>query len=91
MLLREVMVEDDCRVLIGYCLVVVVVAALVVDGTGEIVVVAAAAVVTSVVVAAVASASVVVVDLDIDYTAAADDNLDPIVDLVDFVPDSIAD
>lgn len=90
MLLREVMVEDDCRVLIGCCLVVAAVVVLVVDGIGGIVVVAA--VVTSVEVAAVASASavVVVVDFDIDCTAAAvDDNLDPM--MVDFVPGSNAD
>ncbi len=92
MLLREevllLVVADDCRVLIGCCCcfeVVVDVVLVVVDGAGGIVVaVAAAAVVTSVV--------VVVVDLDIDCTAAAvDDNLDPMADLLDFAPGSIAD
>lgn len=58
-----------------------VVVALVVDSTGGIVV--AAAVVTSVVVADVG--------LNIDYTVAAVDNLDPMIGLVDFDLDSIAD
>ena len=61
--------------------VVVVVVAVVVDSTGGIVV--AAAVVTSVVVADVG--------LNIDYTDAAVDNLDPMIGLVDFDLDSIAD
>lgn len=86
MLLREVLVEDDCRELVD-CLVVVavvVVVVLVVDGTESIVVVV---VVTSVVVA---------VGLDIGYTvaavdSAAADSSDPTIGLVDSAPDSIAD
>jgi len=92
MLLREVLVEDDCRELVD-CLVVVavVVVVVLVGGTEGIVVVV---VVTSVVVA---------VGLDIGYTvaavddsaaaaaAAAADSSEPTIGLVDPAPDSIAD
>lgn len=87
MLLREVLVEDDCRELVD-CLVVVavVVVVVLVGGTEGIVVVVV--VVTSVVVA---------VGLDIGYTvaavddSAAADSSDPTIGLVDPAPDSIAD
>ena len=89
MLLREVLVEDDCRELVD-CLVVVavVVVVVLVGGTEGIVVVVV--VVTSVVVA---------VGLDIGYTvaavddsaAAAADSSEPTIGLVDPAPDSIAD
>jgi len=88
MLLREVLVEDDCRELVDCLVVVAVVVVVVLVGGTEGIVVVVVVVVTSVVVA---------VGLDIGYTvaavddSAAADSSDPTIGLVDPAPDSIAD